>query len=194
LVTESKIYGPLKLDVAVSHVLSNEFSHMIDQLTALSVESSISSEEGKNKLITVLKRYSAPIFMSAPVLKINNCTLVVPSGEIKLNGVFTTVGFESDDMNNEQKFFKKIQAKFYFSLPKNVVSYLFMLQMKYFLSAGNAEMDKQSADALKKVVNILLDNQLTAWKKKGYIQEKDGVLTSNLIYEYGKLTLVGIAE
>ncbi|MBY0378795.1 MAG: YdgA family protein, partial [Burkholderiales bacterium] len=33
LVTESKIYGPLKLDVAVSHVLSNEFSHMIDQLT-----------------------------------------------------------------------------------------------------------------------------------------------------------------
>ena len=191
LVTESRTYGPLKVDVSVNHVLSNEFSQMIDELTTLSIESSISNEYGKNKLIATLKKYFAPIFINDPVLKINSFTLVVPSGEINLNGTFTTVGFESNDMNNEQKFFRKIQAQFYFSVPKNVISYLFMLQMKYFLSAGNAEMDKQSADALNKVVNILLDNQLTTWKKKGYIKESNGILTSNLSYEHGKLILVG---
>lgn len=189
LVTESNNYGPFDLSVSANHILSAEFSRMIDDLTKLSVESNVNSVQGKNALVATLKKYFAPILVDKPLLTIDNLQLNTPSGLIKLYGSFTTSGFILSDINNEQDFVKKLSAKVYFSVPRNVLSYLFLLQMQYFLSAGNAEMDKQSSDALKKVVNILLDNQLTTWKKRGYIKADNGILSGNLIYENGKLTM-----
>ena len=63
--------------------------------------------------------------------------------------------------------------------------------MKYFLTAGNAQMDQQSSDALAKVVNILLDNQLQVWQKKGFIQESAGNLSSVISMESGVMSLNG---
>ncbi|MFN8769991.1 MAG: YdgA family protein [Neisseriaceae bacterium] len=189
LVTESSNYGPFNVDVSVDHVLAPEFSKLIDGLTKFSVANTADNVQAKANLIAILKKYFAPILMQNPVLKINNFRLKTPSGLIKLSGNLTTSKFVLDDINNEQDFLNKIQAQIYFSVPKNVLSYLFMVQMQYFLSAGNAEIDQQSSDALKKVVNILLDNQISSWKKKGYIKDNHGILSGNLIYETGKLTM-----
>jgi hypothetical protein len=94
-------------------------------------------------------------------------------------------------MNDKTKFMSKLSLKVDFSIPKPVMSYLFLLQMKYFLTAGNAQMDQQSSDALAKVVNILLDNQLQVWQKKGFIQESAGNLSSVISMESGVMSLNG---
>lgn len=189
LITESKAYGPLNLDLSVSHVLSAEFSKMIDELTRLAAESNITDDEGHKLLVAVLKKYFAPILVDSPIIEINNFRLKVPSGLIQMNGNFTTSGFTLVDINNDQNFLNKIEANVKFSVPKDVLSYLLMVQMRYLLSAGNAEMDKQSTDALKKVVSILLDSQLISWRNKGYISETSKGISSNLTYEHGKLLM-----
>ena len=53
-------------------------------------------------------------------------------------------------------------------------------------------MDKQSSDALVKVVNILLDNQLSVWLKKGYLKESGNELSSKIAMESGVVTLNGV--
>ena len=124
-------------------------------------------------------------------MELNKLTVKTPTGLITLSGKATTHGFESADMNDKTKFMSKLSLKVDFSIPKPVMSYLFLLQMKYFLTAGNAQMDQQSSDALAKVVNILLDNQLQVWQKKGFIQESAGNLSSVISMESGVMSLNG---
>jgi hypothetical protein len=111
---------------------------------------------------------------------------------ISMAGSATTHNFESADMNDQSKFMQKLSLKMDFSLPKPILAYFFVLQMKYFLTSGNAQMDKQSSDALVKVVNILLDNQLSVWLKKGYLKESGNELSSKIAMESGVVTLNGV--
>jgi hypothetical protein len=62
-----------------------------------------------------------------------------------------------------------------------------IIQMKYFLSFGNAEIDKQSNQALSEVLNILLDNQIKVWKKKKYIKEDGEMISSSILFNQNKL-------
>ena len=107
----------------------------------------------------------------------------MPSGLISINGMVTTHGFESTDINDQVKFMSKIYADAHLAVPKPVLSYLLFLQMKYFLSAGNAQIDEQSSKALSQLVNILLDNQLQVWLKKGYMTQESSVLSTNIKFE-----------
>jgi uncharacterized protein YdgA (DUF945 family) len=51
MLTESKIYGPLKLETSLKHILSQPFSKMIDDLTALSVNSNLSNNIDREKFL-----------------------------------------------------------------------------------------------------------------------------------------------
>ena len=74
-------------------------------------------------------------------------------------------------MNDQSKFMQNYPSlKMDFSLP-NQFWHIFVLQMKYFLTSGNAKWISKAQDVLVKVVNILLDNQLSVWFKK-VIQRK----------------------
>ena len=92
-------------------------------------------------------------------------------------------------MNDESKFMEHLVMDAKISIPRPIISYLFVLQMQYLLSAGNAQIDQQSSDALTKVVNILLDNQISIWGKKGFIIEKDGLLSTHIVMKDGKVLL-----
>ena len=139
--------------------------------------------------MNILKKYFAAILVNNPIIKLNTLSLKTPNGIIDINGMITTNNFLLSDINNKQEFIKKLQANIKFKIPKDVLLYLLMMQMKYFLSIGNANMDKQSADALKNVVSILLDNQLKKWKKLGYVKDNNSIISSNLKYNNAKLTL-----
>ena len=130
-----------------------------------------------------------PIFVATPKVILNNFSLITPSGKISLSGFATTHDFVASDMNNQDKFMQKLLVNVNFSIPKPILAYLFLLQMKYFLTAGNAQMDQQSSDALAKVVNILLDNQLQVWLKKGYLTESNNLLSSTISLESGVVSL-----
>jgi uncharacterized protein YdgA (DUF945 family) len=189
LITESNNYGPLNLNMSLNHILSKPFSNMIDELSVLSARTTLSDEQNKLQLINILKKYFSIILVDSPLINLKSFYLKTPQGEIKLNGNVTTKNFEASDINDQEEFFKKLVLNLDFSIPKNTLSYLFMLQMKYFFSAGNTAMDSQSAKALNKVVTILLNNQINSWKKRGYIKESGNVLSSSLLYQDGTLTM-----
>ncbi|MCE2705925.1 MAG: YdgA family protein [Proteobacteria bacterium] len=188
-ITESKVYGPLNVDVSVHHILSKNFSSMIDEVSNLSAQTDLNKEKSQQLLMSILKKNFGPILVNQPDIRLNKFELNTPNGLIELSGALTTSKFLLSDMNNQSAFLSKLDGNISFSVPKNVLSYLFMVQMRYFLSAGNAEIDEQSSAALKKVVNILLDNQLVTWKKKGYLKETHGIVKSSLFYKSGKLSL-----
>lgn len=193
LVTGGKPYGPMDLDLSISHVDSKSFSQLIDQVANVTTKPDEkdpkSQEKARLELIKILKQNFGPILIAKPVVKLNNFNLMTPGGLIQISGSATTNNFTQADMNDQKKFMRKLLLDVNVSVPKPVLSYLFVLQMRYLLSAGNAQMDKQSSDALTKVVNILLDNQISIWTKKGFVVQNGSVLVTHMHLQDGKLYL-----
>lgn len=185
-------YGPMDFDFSLNHVAAAQFSRLSDEL-GKSASSDQTNADSRDKVINLLKTQMVPIFAQQPQLKLNHFSLVTPSGPLTLTGQATTTGFTAADMNDQTKFMSRLKVAVQFSVPKPILAYFFLLQMKYFLTAGNAQMDQQSSDALAKVVNILLDNQLQVWLKKGYLQESQNLLVSEVKLESGVVSLNGVS-
>lgn len=192
LITNGQTYGPMNIDMEINHISSPEFSKLVDRMADLSlipVSNDNYNSKLRQQLIETLNAYFGPILVANPVINLKDFQLNTPNGLIKLSGLATTNNFTLNDMETQQKFLKKLIIDFNFSMPKSTIAYLFVLQMKYLLSAGNAQMDKQSAEALTRVVNILLDNQVNTWVKKGYIKLENSTLKSHLKFKDGQLWL-----
>lgn len=190
LATNNINYGPMSLKLNVNHVLASEFSKLLDKLKDYSNSQVNSTSQAESSyLVPTIKKYFAPILNDTPKLSLEGFSLKVPSGLVKISGMITTHGFQVNDLDNESQFMKNLVIDFNFSVPKPTLSYLFILQMKYLLSAGNAQMDAKSSEAISKVVKILLDNQINTWVKKGYVKENSGKLETNFLMQDGKLYL-----
>ncbi|MBP9742237.1 MAG: YdgA family protein [Burkholderiales bacterium] len=186
IITNNKIYGPMNIDLSVSHVASAPFNQLIEkliQVNAMNESSTLDQDKNRELLISTLKQYFIPILVESPVLKLNDFSLAMPDGLVTITGYATTAGFTPADMETQQKFMRKLVLDMHLSVPKPILSYMFVLQMRYLLSAGNAQMDKQSSEALTKVVNILLDNQINIWTKKGYLTNNNGQLGTHMHIE-----------
>lgn len=196
LITNKKKYGPFDMNFSLDHIYSPAFSKLIDSVESMALVQSQTTDEEEQEdnnqiLIKDLKKHFTPIFINSPVAKLDTFKLNTPDGLIDISGLATTRGFESADIEEQKKFMKKLVVNMHFSLPKPVLSYLLVLQMKYLLSSGNAQMDAQSSEALTKVVNILLDNQLNVWLKKGYLTNQNDILSTDVKVESGVLYLNG---
>lgn len=189
--TNDKNYGPMVFDLALKHIQSKSFSQMIDKLKALSNDEKSSSDDVKTQMLEAVKTSFIPILVNSPVIELNQFNLNTPDGRINLQGFATTNNFKTDDINDPIKFKQKLVVDLNMSVPKSVLAYIFILQMKYLLTSGNASMDDQSTKALTKVVNILLDNQVSGWTHQGYLIDNKGVLSTHLAMKNGVLTLNG---
>lgn len=188
LVSESASYGPLNFDFSIKHVKSASFSSVADLLESMATMNNPTEEE-KNEFSNTLKKEMTPILAESPVASINKFTLQLPSGLMSINGSVTTHDFESKDMEDQYEFLNNIYATADLAVPKPVLSYLLFLQMKYFLSAGNAELDEESSKSLSELVNILLDNQLRVWLTKGYMTEESGLVKTKFKLDDGIIYL-----
>ena len=187
LVTNKKEYGPMNLDIGLQHFLSTDFSKMLDTIEAASIKEPTNANN--QQLITDLKAVMAPILVAEPVITLNKFEINTPDGLLSLSGKATTNGFKLADMDEQESFMSKLNVDFSFSVPKPILSYLFVLQMKYLLSAGNAKMDAKSSEALTKVVNILLNNQINSWVKKGLLKQNANIIEGYLAYVNGNVEL-----
>jgi uncharacterized protein YdgA (DUF945 family) len=194
LVTNEHAYGPMNLSVGVNHLNSKGFKDLTNQIAIVTAESESSDfkEIAKTEFIKTLKKGFGPILVDSPVIAINSFTLNTPDGLVDVSGNATTKDFALTDMNDESKFMEHIVMDAKISMPKPIISSLFILQMQYLLSAGNAQMDQQSSDALAKVANILLDNQISIWGKKGYVNESGELLSTHIVMKDGTVLLNGI--
>lgn len=191
LATNNKNYGPMVFDLSLKHIQSKSFSQMIDKLKVLSNNEKSNSDEVKTQMLETIKSSFVPILVNAPVIQLNQFNLNTPDGKINLQGLVTTKNFQAEDIEDPAKFKQKMVVDLNMSVPKSVLSYIFILQMKYLLTSGNASMDDQSAKALTKVVNILLDNQVNGWTHQGYLTYEQGILSTHLVMKDGVLTLNG---
>jgi uncharacterized protein YdgA (DUF945 family) len=193
LVTNGKLYGPMDLSLGISHLDSKAFSQLIDKIADISATPEPTDPKGqamaKAQFIKVLKQNFGPILVQQPILQLKRFNLSTPDGLIDISGNATTNNFTLADMSDQKKFMQHLVLDVNISVPKPILSYLFVLQMQYLLSAGNAQMDKQSSEALTKVVNILLDNQISIWSKKGYITQSDSLLVTHIAVKDGKVLL-----
>lgn len=188
VVTNNKTYGPMSFDLSLEHIQAKSFSQMVDKLKYLS-NNSQNGDIVKEQMLSTIKTYFVPILINQPVIRLNQFGLNTPDGKIDLHGFATTDNFVANDINNQANFIHKLVVDLNMSVPKTVLSYIFILQMKYLLTAGNASMDDQSSKALTKVVNILLDNQVNGWVKKGYLINDKGQLNTHLVMKSGALYL-----
>lgn len=194
LVTNNTKYGPLNIDLSVDHILSSQFSKLADDIEQFTANSNDNNDDQRDAFIKVLKANFGPILVNTPIFNLNKFKLQTPSGLIDIKGFATTNNFSLGDMEDQTKFMNKLNIDFNYSIPKPIISYLFVLQMKYLLTAGNAELDQQSSAALTKVVNILLDNQISTWTKKGYLKNNNGILSSHFVIKDGKMVINGIPD
>jgi uncharacterized protein YdgA (DUF945 family) len=177
-------FGLLNIDFETSHINSIAFSKLLNFFADYPDDNNY---ETKNRFVESLKYYFTPVLIDTPVIKLNKLTVLTNKGLISIDGMVTTKSFESIDISSQDLFFSKIYFTTHFSIPKDVFSYLMMMQMKYFLSFGNTDIDKQSYQALSEVINILLSNQIKVWKKRRYIKENNGVVSSSIIFDQNNL-------
>lgn len=181
----SYLFGPLNIDFETSHIDAKAFSELINLLN----DKILNNNQDHEQFIELLKNKFTPILIKSPVIKLNNFNLVTNKGNIYIKAIITTKGFESIDITSQDLFLKKIYFATNFSIPKEIFNYLLIMQMKYFLNFGNAEVDDQSYQALSEVITILLDNQIKKWKKNKYIKEDNGIISSSIIVDGNNLTV-----
>ena len=177
--------GQFDLDFEISHINSFAFNQLINFFENIKDINQYNLQY--NQLIDDLKVKFIPILIESPVFKLNKFNLNTNKGKIFIDGMITTKWFESIDITSQDLFLSKLYFITHFRIPKAVFSYLLIIQMKYFLSFGNAEIDKQSNQALSEVLNILLDNQIKVWKKKKYIKEDGEMISSSILFNQNKL-------
>ncbi len=188
LSSESKDYGPFNFDFSLNHIRADKFTSVANLLESMTTIENPTDEQ-KEQFSRELKNEMTPILMESPVATINKVTLQMPSGLMSIDGLVTTHGFESKDMEDQSNFIDKIYATANIAVPKPVLSYLLFLQMKYFLSAGNAELDEESSKSLSELVNILLDNQLHVWLHKNYLSDESGIIKTKFKLDNGVVYL-----
>ena len=193
LATNGKSYGPMDLELGISHLNSKAFNDLMNKIAVATTTPESTDDKTKDlakaAFIKTLKDGFGPILVDKPIIELKTFNLKTPDGLIDVSGNATTNNFALTDMNDESKFMEHLVMDAKISIPRPIISYLFVLQMQYLLSAGNAQIDQQSSDALTKVVNILLDNQISIWGKKGFIIEKDGLLSTHIVMKDGKVLL-----
>ena len=107
-------------------------------------------------------------------------------------GYVTVNDIKENDVYDIKKFMSKLEFNLNLGIPKEIFSDLFIFQMKYLLSSGNTHMDQQSSNALIKVVNILLDNQINTWNKNGYIRiNNNNIISTRMSSKNGKFVISG---
>lgn len=190
LSTQHKIYGPLIFNLSLDHIAAKSFStlaQIMENYNSANQDSNI-----QQQFLNQLKQAMGPILVADPIVKLDKFSLMTPNGLVDISGTATTQNFKIQDLYNQHNFINKIKVHIKLLVPKEVLTYLFILQMKYLLSAGNTQIDNKSNEALKKVVSILLDNQLSTWIKKGFIQQNKQQLSTDFKLENGVISLNAI--
>ena len=186
LLTNKKKYGPLKFNISIEHIYSPAYSNIIDTLFNQSTP-----VINKEHFLNNMKKGFYPLLKKQPLIKLNAFNLILPSGKIDINGYITIKNMQDKDIYDVNSFMTKLEYKLNISSPKDIFNELFIFQMKYLLSSGNTHMDQQSSNALIKVANILLDNQINTWRKKGFIVVKDNIISTKMSNLNGKFKISG---
>jgi uncharacterized protein YdgA (DUF945 family) len=187
-VTNSSNNGPIQIDLGIEHIAVAPLAHLLNSLT-------IALKKNNNtdtlQLFPLVKNDFALILHDNPLMNINQFNMHNSTGDINIDGVVTTHNFNLSDIDNPNTFMQKISTNISMSVPKSVLSYLLMLQTKYLLSVGHAQIDQQSSIALNKVVNILLDNKIHNWINLGYLSNHNGIINTIIKMESGNVYLNG---
>lgn len=181
-------YGPFNLNISIEHIPAVAFANLATEVAKLNSSSMLDI----SNYIESLEPYMVPIFAGLPTLDLKSFHLLTPKGAININGTISLHNFESSDMQSIEAFEQKVNLDLRFTLPKELLTYLFILDMRYFLSTNNANMDVETSESLTKVINIILNNQLKIWDKKGYITRNDDEISSQLKINQGQVLFNGI--
>lgn len=169
LYSNSKHYKNLKFDINIDHIFAESFYKLLDETQNL-----------------VTADLLLKIANNHPIIKINEISLDSEDGHTNFNG---TINIQKSDIAEVNSIFDNIHAEINIQTPKDFLSYLFLLHMKYFLISQNTELDKTSEKTFNKILSLLFNTQVKIWIKKSFINNNNGILSTKLVLDKGEIYL-----
>ena len=180
------VYGPLKLDIAASHLHGPTLVKLDEALSRLPFEVKDPAQLRKRYIETITKQ-GLPLLTNDPKITINTFSLRMPNGEAKLNGHVALQGLKESDMKTPLEFIKRFIALLNVELPKQTLENLVLAQARNLFSVDASAEDQPDMAEIDNLARSLLDAQLAEWEAQKLITQEGGQLKTTVDFKNGKL-------
>jgi uncharacterized protein YdgA (DUF945 family) len=183
IVTNGKVYGPGKLDLALRNLDADVLASINQQMSDLQGANDFKKQKTYLSILSMLPK----LLNSGPEFEVKTLYLSVPEGKVEGNAFLSIT---KGGLNNPFELLQKMQGNGKFKLPTEVLRQL--LNQKYVTqNAAAATAGTINITNLKQQAIINTDKQINAMLQSGLIVMKgtDYVIEAN--FENGKLVING---
>ena len=144
----SRWYTDLKFDIDINHILADSFYKLFD------INAETNNLQAQNLILAIAN--------NNPSVAIHEISLNSRNGKLMING---DISIKHNNIINIDSIFEALHADISVQVPKDFLSYLFILHMKYFLMSQNTELDKSSEKTFNRIMLLLFNTQIKLWTK-----------------------------
>jgi hypothetical protein len=170
LIVSNNQYTDLKFDIDINHILADSFYKLFD------INAETNDLEAQSLILSIAN--------NNPSVSIHEISLNSHNGKLMING---DISIEHNNIISVDSIFDALHADINVQVPKDFLSYLFILHMKYFLMSQNTELDKNSEKTFNKIMLLLFNTQIKLWTKKSFITNNNGLLSTKILLNDGVL-------
>lgn len=182
------VYGPLSLDASVTHLHGPTLKKLFTELAKLTNEKG-SPEELRQRYFNTVIDYGKPMLTKDPKFTLNEFSLKMPNGLAKADGQISLTGLSDKDFQDNLTLIKHIDANGKFSLPRKTLEELIVAQARNLFMVDVSAEDQPDVEEIDELARQLLKDQLQAWENDGYIEEKQGQISSALAMKNGEFSV-----
>lgn len=181
-----KAVGPLKLDIAATHLHGPTLVKLDAALTAIPFNGADPAALRKQYVDTVLKE-GLPLLTANPRLIVNEFTLKLPEGEVKLNGQLALNGLVDADLKKPIDFLGKVDAEAALSVPRPTLEDLVVAQARNLFVVDATAENAPNVEDIDELARNLLATQLSTWKEQRFITMNGEQIDTKMEWKGGKL-------
>ncbi|WP_028456672.1 YdgA family protein [Chitinilyticum litopenaei] len=188
LVLDDQPYGPAVLQAEATHLHGPTLSKLATAMTSLQKQQ-LSSEQFTEALMKLAQTDGMPLLTHDPRLAITKLDIKVPDGAVQFTGAVGLKGFKPEDLNNGVQFFKRLDAKADFKVPRKVAETLAIWQFRTLLTGINAQANQEDIDFL---ATQFVEGQIAKLTEQKLLIEENGMLSAKASLNGGTFVLNGI--
>jgi uncharacterized protein YdgA (DUF945 family) len=182
-------YGVKHIDAAALNVMGKAILKGSSTASKTGADAD-SAQMAAQQVSEALKTAGIDILKNQPIMEIEKMSITMPGGESKMSGVFKLGTLTAEQLQmNPMLLLSKIEATGDLQISKLGFKQLIAAQQK----SSVKKMGASEQDVTKMVNNssTMMDAQIQQMVTQGFASEKDGVVSSKIIYKDGQLLLNG---
>lgn len=190
LALNNKTYGPAKLSVSANHLHGPTLAKL--SLAANKIQREVKDPgEQATQMLALFRKDGLPLLKNNPELSLNELSVKLPEGEVKLKANVALKGFEEKDLDSPLLLLEKLQANADLQVPKQVIETVALWQARGAIAIDTEEGEQPETEELDNLARNLMESQIRKLLDQKLIRADGDLLSSSAVWKNGRLEVNG---